>query len=436
MTTKKNPKIKKQSQEETVIPEEEHGTGTKLTKEQEKVAEPKQQIPDDQAAFRELLVKFRVGLGGDLYETIVDDIATTGGEFVFERPDLLTKKLLDWNQYINAPTRKKILEYWFVQRGIPVSKEMLKEASMDDVDRKNAAEEKHHDEKYSVDTKTGVIKMADKDDKSGLSWGEAEKLSERVKADLAEQQKQARKDAEGESKDLPFVLDENGNITVPAGAKLSGQNLLILQAIKKSEERGEKRSAREILEEEVKHQEFIDSLRGKGQGGGGLLSTVDEMLKAKELFATDSGVKEILTKMSEQLTKIGTGTSDSPKVELLSTQITELTKRLEDQEKQTLRDQIASQNAKIEALDAALKKQGATQTAMNEFGIMSKVVDKVDSAGKDLKETVLTLLSKPAPPMPEAERAAITEAIGTEATKVSAKQELGAKLFTPLGKGV
>lgn len=398
--------------------------------------EPKIEVPSDKEAFNELLAKYHIALKGDFYKTITDDIATTGGEFVFERPDLMGKKLEEWHQYIDPPVRRRILEYWFTQKNVKIPKEVLKEVGMDDTDREESDKEKHHDEKYSVDTKTGVIKMADKDDKSGLSWGEAEKLSERVKTDLAEQQKQAKKAEEGESKDLPFVLDENGNITVPAGAKLSGQNLLILQAIKKSEEKGEKRSAREILEDEMKHQEFIDSLRGKGQGGGGMLSNVDEMLKAKELFATDSGVKEILTKMSEQLTKIGTGTSDSPKVELLSTQITELTKRLEDQEKQTLRDQIALQNAKIEALDAALKKQGATQTAMNEFGIMSKVVDKVDSAGKDLKETVLTLLSKPAPPMPEAERAAITEAIGTEATKVSAKQELGAKLFNPPGKGV
>ncbi|MDD5510447.1 MAG: hypothetical protein PHI12_06540 [Dehalococcoidales bacterium] len=435
MPTKKTKKIEKTvpAEPQEITPAEEIEGNTDEERRPDIASEP--HVPEDKAAFIELLKKFRIGVKGDFYETIADDIATTGGEFVFERPDLLAKKMQDWHQYIEPPTRKQMLEYWFTKKNIRVPTEVIKEAGMNDVEREKAEKDKHHDEKYSVDTATGVIKVADSSDKSPLSWGEAEKLSQRIKSDLMDQKNRDKKDTDGEAKKTPFVLDAEGNVKIADGAQLSASDLLIVQAINKSQAQGEKRTAREILEEEMKHQEFIDSLRGRNAPSGGLLDNIDQLVKAKELFGTNKELLDTLTLLSKKMDDAGNTGKESPVMEALRAQITDLTRRLDDQEKQTLRDQIAAQNAKLEAFSLELKKQGSSQAAKSEYDIMGKAMDKIDGAGKDIKETILTLLQKPAPPMAAMERSAITEAISEEASKITAKQELGKQIFTRPPRG-
>lgn len=67
---------------------------------------------------------------------------------------------------------------------------------------------------------------------------------------------------------------------------------------------------------------------------------------------------------------------------------------------------------------------------------MSEVVQKADKGLSELKTSVMEIVTKPAPPLSAEERSKMTEAIKAEASRVTAKMELGRNLFVGRSPGL
>lgn len=92
--------------------------------------EEKVEVPIVQEEFANFLRKYKVHKGGEMCDTIAENIAETGGPSVFEVPEILATGLAKWSEYIGAPLRKQVLEHWCAKKDIAVSQEALEAASV------------------------------------------------------------------------------------------------------------------------------------------------------------------------------------------------------------------------------------------------------------------------------------------------------------------
>ena len=90
----------------------------------------KTEVPIVQEEFTHFLRKYKVAKGGEMCDTIAENIAETGGADVFENPEALAKGLGTWSEYIGAPLRKQILQHWFARKHIEVSPEAMEAAGV------------------------------------------------------------------------------------------------------------------------------------------------------------------------------------------------------------------------------------------------------------------------------------------------------------------
>lgn len=339
---------------------------------------------DMQAQFLNLLKKYPVKLP----ETIVDYV-TTQGETVLEDPELMAKALAECE--IPPVRRRQILKHWFADKGVEVAEDILHKVSLAPDKRREAEEAEKRDRlakeaKYSVDERTGAIKVATTGE-SALTMVEAERLSGKIKDEIAErrkgeapkyvydtadkevrmakadeqggtldQAKELKKMAEGGVKkdggESPFIVGSEGEWTLNPKANIRLGDFAVFQMYQESLKRG---TPIDPMEELTRREELSARLKeamGIKTGGGTDMTMLDKL-----------DAMGLLRKPSDSLDNA------------TSTQIAALQKSIEDMKEERFRDQItalAAQNKAItEKMDqlmntvADLKKPTTGKTEMD-----------------------------------------------------------------------
>jgi len=405
-------------------------------------------VPEDKTAFSEVLKKYRIGLKNEFYNTIIEDIATTGGELVFEKPELLMKKLADWHSHIDPPTRRKIINYWFAKKNVPVPKEVIEVAGLSESDQtklhEKTSEEQRRAEtekkKYVVDRETGAISVAKKDERPALDWDEATLLSKRIKDEKGTGEKEP-----------PFIQGPEGNWLInPAAKGLSGVDLMAYDALTKSREEGEKRTPMEILSDQAKSMEAIRSVFGGGKEssltematvlktlqevtGGGKESSLSEMattLKTlKEVTGGDEDTKNLLAGIYK-LVKEGEGGKGEPEaVKALRDEVKDLTSKLEDREKERLNDLISGLRTELASVRGDLTKTISEARSTDEYGIMSEGLKVVDHRMGAIENILRGALGKAPPLLAEGKKKVITEGISEQVVAEADLDSLAQTVF-------
>lgn len=246
----------------------------KIEGEHKEDAAPERLTPDVEADFTALLQDYGVAEKAAL--VISKHIADTGSDRVFEKPRELLEKLAKFPRQIPPVTRKNVLDHWIAQNKIPIPEGYEEEAELPSEDlRQRRGKAEKEPEKYSVDTVTGAIRAAMTTDKMALTWDEAEKLSNTIKKELADKAKKGEKKVayvydtvdrvvrmakEGEvggtmeqakelkkmaeeggkgAEESPFMQGEDGNWILNPKARVTGVELMALDAIRRAQERGE-----------------------------------------------------------------------------------------------------------------------------------------------------------------------------------------------------
>jgi len=337
----------------------------------------KEQVPQEEKAFSELLKKYQVGLKGNMAETIAENISRTGGERVFEYPERLAERLTAWHEYISPVRRKQIIEHWFAEKGVEVPEEALRTAGLrtseirerEEEEKARRDEEEKRKAKFFVDQETGQIRAA-KEGEKALTWDEAERVADRMKKE--------RSKVDREEKEPPFIQDSEGNWMLNPRARIGGLELLAFEAVRRSQERGEFQDPFEILKERAREVEVMRSVFGGGKETGGLSETVEALLKVKELTGGDEETKNLLAGIYNRLKEGAEGRGQSEEVKALREEVQTLRGELERKEKERLEDQIRQMNAELADLRAELARAASESSAKDEYGIMSEALKMAD----------------------------------------------------------
>lgn len=283
------------------------------------------QVPIVEDDFAKLLKKFRIK--SPLAENMAENISKTGGERVFEQPELLYERLIAWSGEVAPAQRKLILQQWFAEKNISIPEEVLHQSGLSDKERKSLAEEKDNAGavRYVYDTEHNAVRMA-KAGEPGGSLHEAEHL---------------REIAEGGGKESPFIQGEDGVVRLNPKAKITGLELLAWESIKKGQARGETVDPLEAIAQVSEKIKVYREVLGGGGGGG---SWMDDPL-------------EFMTKMKAL-------TSDTSTVESLRIALGEAQKAIQDLKDDQLRGTIEAQQTQIKTLTDKL---GSILTTMDDL---------------------------------------------------------------------
>jgi len=410
------------------------------------------QYTDIQQQFLDLLKKYPVK-GPEL----IVDYVTSQGETVLEDPEKMAVAISECE--ITPVRRRQILKHWFAEKGVTVPDELLNRVGMPR-DKAKEAEEKakaaddDKKSKYSVDEDTGAIKVAGSGEKA-LTWTEAEKLSKTIKKEIAERDKgkglkyvydpganavrmakqgeiggtlEEAKDLkqmaeEGKGKDggeSPFITDSEGNWTLNPKARVTGLELMAMDAIRKAQERGEPVDPIEALSQAS---EKMKSLReAMGATGQQLPDWMTDPLKFIETINTLSGGGKV--------------------DEALKQQVASLEKTLAELKEERFKNQIEEQNKHIVALAGTisdLKEQvanvGKGASGKTEMDILHEVategigVLKTELPGfrRDIKDALAG--SRLPPPKTTEERSVRTRQLKEAVQTDKEIEETGRKLF-------
>lgn len=390
--------------------------------------EKKRQVPEIEVAFAELLKKFRVGIKEDMAETMTENIARTGGEYVFEDPQQLAERLATWHEYITPVKRKQVLEQWFAEKGVVVPQEALELAGIKgqdyekkaETEKKKVEEEEKKKAKFFVDEDTGRIRAA-RGDEVALTWEQALTVSERIKKEVKVKPEPKREPA--------FMISPDGEWTINPKADLSFSDFLTWDMYKKAQERGEPADPFEIMKQRATDFEFMRNVFGGGKEGSSLTDMVEAFSKFRELSNTDKDLKATLDKITEILAGEGVKKGETEDSKLLREEVATLRKELRQKELDTLKDQISGLHTTIQALSGEVQKARQQQSATNEFGIMSKIVDVFDRRLGSIENTVTGLIRRPPRPLTEAEQTAIKEGITEVVQEETEVANLGKELW-------
>ena len=460
---------------------------------------------DIQEQFLELLKKYPVKNS----ETVVDYV-TSQGETVLEDPEKLAQALSECE--ISPVRRRQVLKHWFAEKGVEVTPELLQKVTLPPERRKEAeerekAEEESKKAKYSVDEDTGVIKVATTSEKA-LTWEEAEKLSKNIKKELAgkagkgekkltyvydTETRQVRMAKEGETggtldqaKELkkmseegkggeaesPFIADEKGNWSLNPKARVTGVELMALEAIRKAQEKGEPvdpldalsqaaekmRVYREALggtgvqmpewlSDPVKFFNTIRGVSGTGEGKGlpEWMSNPVEFIKTVQGITGVGEGKSLPDWMSDPAKFIetverfsGGGKGD----EALKQQVASLEKTLTDMREDRYKEQIEGQRQEIKTLGGKVGELtdrvadlGKPSTGRTEMDILHEIateglgVLKTELPGfrRDIKDALGSTVLPPAKSAEERKERTTKLRQAVEAD--SEIEEIGRRLF-------
>lgn len=351
------------------------------------MADPKEQgnqeVPLIQAEFAEHLAKYRIK--PEIVDTIAAHIAEVGGVGIFENPDKLNEILITWSQYISGSQRKPILEHWCAKKQLSVTDEQAKIFGFSPADVKK--EDKKKDKKNKVkEGKTWVIKQDDKgaprimwaqEGEEGITMDEAKKAvrelrkeyigeeplvlidpatgkhtpnlkNEFVKANpvlgWAAARQMDKAAAAGEEVDpMDYLIDQEVKhaqlMELTGGAKppeSKGTVAEIVSALKDLQEMAKTGQATmpEWLSDPVKFMEIVKTLNPKEEGGGAPSWTSDPV------------------KFMEVLEKFTGKTSGE---DALKTEVADLRKTIEANERQRNLDLATAQQNEIRALRTEVK---------------------------------------------------------------------------------
>lgn len=391
--------------------------------------------------FESLMVDY--GVDGKAAHTIIRHILDTGSDAVFSTPMELLGKMTKFPRQVPPVTRKQILDHWIALNKLPVPEEYEEIAAkhtkeISTMKEKEEAEQRAREEKYSVDTDSGSIKVASKEDKTALTWEEADKLSTKIKKELEQKKKEEAKiekeqkeeaKLEQEGQEPPFVLNEQGTYVINPKAKLRGMDYIVWDVLRDKQARGEKPSLFQVMEETAKSIEAIRSITGTAGGGAGAVSTIDELIKLKSLIGADDDTKKLLGGIFSKISDLTEGKGQSEEVKSLRDDISKLRAELEKKDRETLNQQIKNLETQIGNMRTDIQKAGDQARAKDEYGIMSEALRVADHRLGAIESTVQGVFGRRPPPMPAAQRKELTEAISEVAQDEQVIDALAEQVF-------
>jgi len=384
------------------------------------------QFTDKQEKFLNLLKMYPIKNP----ETIVSYVSSQG-EDVLEDPQKLMEALADCE--ISSVRRKQVWKHWLNEQRIDIPEGLEKKAglpkeSLVEMTKKEEEEKRRREEKYSVEIDTGDIRVATKDEPNPLSWAEAEKLSTKIKRGI-EERKKAEARVGKEDKEPPFIQDKDGNWMLNPKAKIGGMELLAFEAVRKSQERGERLDPFEVMKERAKDVEMMRSVFGTGKEGGRLTDSLEDLIKLKTLLGADADSKTMLAGIYNLLREGGAGKGESEEVKGLREDLKTLREELERKEREKLTNQITSLSNDLTSLRGELAKVREGATATSEYGIMSEGLKMIDHRLGAMESAVQGFFGKRPPLLGEAAKRELTEAIGEEAKEEEEIEKLAEEAF-------
>jgi len=359
---------------------------------------------------------------------------------------------------LHPSLRNQVVNFWAAEIKQPVPKKLQKRLAEErGTKTRDEGRGEREPEKYSVDTETGSIRPALTTEKTAMTWDEAQQLSKNIKSELAEKEKkggkkvtyvydtessQVRMAREGEiggtleqAKELkkmsgedkgkgeeesPFIQDSEGNWDLNPKARITGIELMALDSLRRSHEKGEPADPIEALGKASEKMKIYREAFGGGEG------------KSPEWMSDPAKFIEMVRTIS------GEGTPDRG----LKQQIAGLEKVVADMKEDKYREQIETQQNQIRALAQEIKGLGETVadlkrpvTGKTEMDIISEVATgglefvKTELPGmrRDLKEALAGNILPP-PKTPGEKAAKVARVKG--ALQVDQEIEaLGRKIF-------
>ncbi len=276
-------------------------------------------------------------------------------------------------------------------------------------------------EKYSVDTANGAIRVATKDEPNPLSYEEAKRLSDEIKAGIEKREAtKARTERRG-----VFTMGATGGLQVVEGATMTAEDVAVMQAVQKAQEGGDKRSAIDILEEELKRYKLIEEFRG-GTAKPDLLDDADRLLKLKALFGGDEETKTLLKGILQTMTE-----GSKQGLTEIKGQVASLQEQLLKKDREVFETKVLSEIASIKQ---AAKEEAAGKQAVNEYGIMQQgltsAVGELKGLRQDARDVVQTVMSRRPSPLTPEQRKVLTTGITEEVRGQDEISKLGHALFS------
>lgn len=347
------------------------------------------QYTDIQLQFLKLLQKYPIKNS----ETIVDYI-TSQGETVLEDPEKLAVSLAECE--ISPVRRRQVLKHWFSDKGVEVPPELLRQVSLSP-EKRRVIEQKNEERKakYSVD-ETGAIKVASTEEKA-LTWDEAQKLSRAIKRE--------RGDTGRENMESPFITDDQGSWILNPKARVTGVELLALESIRRSQDRGEPVDPIEVLGQAAEKMRIYQEVLG-----GGARQLPEWMTDPAKFVET---VKTVA----------GGGKGD----EGIRAELVELRQTIADMREGRYRQELAALQRQIDAL----MQKPIDVTGRSELDILHEVTAGVLDEAKGLRGDVKSyVLSQglPQPKTPE-QREAQKQRYRTALAADEELEVLGRRLF-------
>ena len=388
----------------------------------------KTEVPIVQEEFANFLRKYKVAKGGEMCDTIAENIAETGGANVFEDPETLAKGLGTWSEYIGAPLRKQVLQHWFAKKHIEVPPEVLELAGVTAKSEAALKKKKEVEKKVTegavwtvaVDDK-GMprIRMIKDATEPGTTLEEATKAAKQIGKEYGGEEALVAYN-ESLGKHMP-------NFKSDFVKQHPGAAWAVARQMDQAMAAGEPIDPMDAFIEQMAKIESMKELVGAGKKEPEAKGTITEIVSAvKELRDMAGEGKELPEWMRDPVAFQTTIQALTPKgeAEALKEVREELTKLREDQHQAELQrrdEQIAGLTGTVKEYkgevsrlreDLEKSKQITGKTAYDLFGdLIKKVPDK-----EDIRQMVTEVVSKAPKVLPRGagERAKALEGMATE----------------------
>jgi hypothetical protein len=362
------------------------------------------EVPIVEEDFATLLRKFKIK--GDLAANIAENISHTGGPSVFEKPELLFKRMAAWSSDI---TRKNIIEQWFAEKQIDISPEVQQKAGMttDQIQKVEEETKGGTEARYIYEPESRQIRMAKKDEVGG-TLAQAKELKK-----MADEDEKAGAES-------PFMQDAEGHWILNPKARVSGVELMAVQFMQQAQAKGEPADPITAM---TRAAETWKTLReGLGIGAG-----------ATPTWQTDP---------AEFIKTVKAITGDTGGDSALKEALTEMRKSVDEMKEQRYRDQFASQQKQMQEITNVLNRTLETISDMQkgrvgrtEMDIIHEIVtggkEELSGLRKDVKEAIT---SSSLPPGKTAEEREGRKRRVKGALKTDQEiEDLGKRLFFPQG---
>ena len=390
------------------------------------------EVPTVQANFITSLVKF--GVKPASAKAITDYIVATGSPLVFEDPLELLAKMTKFPFQVPALIRRQVLDYWIAINKIELPDDYQKQVNKMDKTDKNDG---NNDGEAKVQIIGGMIVPTDEK----MSITDAQK----VQAAVAAVSGDGRGGGKG-SDEAKFTMDDNGELTILPGAKLSVVDAMLYGTIKQRRAAGDTRDPLEILADSFGKVESVKAALGMQSGGNSNpLSTPDGLKSLKEIFGTEEATRAMLAKMDENNAKsqenivnlikaMNDKPKEDPQVAEMKTQLAALNTKLDAEREERHKLEADALKKQISDLSNEIRTIGAGKQATDAYGIMGKGIDKISEGLNKATDKIGELMTRGGnpnliPSQPPQQKSAWTAALSGEARKATASSKLGAQLF-------